>query len=99
MSDVSAGELFYQKVNQAFPEAVEETVEFRGEHTLVIRQEFLKDVASLLLRDDDELRCDLLEDIVADDMLPDFPRFAVNYHIYLHSKESPYSTKSASRGS
>jgi NADH-quinone oxidoreductase subunit C len=81
MSDVSTGELFYQKVNQAFPEAVEEAVEFRGEHTLVIRQEFLKDV-SLLLRDNEELRCDLLEDIVADDMLPDFPRYAVNYHIF-----------------
>jgi NADH-quinone oxidoreductase subunit C len=81
MSDVSTGDLCYQKVNQAFPEAVEERVEFRGEHTLVIRQEFLKDV-SLLLRDDEDLRCDMLEDIVADDMLPDFPRFAVNYHIF-----------------
>ena len=81
MSDMSSGELFFNKVSQAFPEAVEERIEFRGEHTLVIRQEFLKDV-SLLLRDDEELRCDLLEDIVADDMLPDFPRFAVNYHIF-----------------
>ena len=41
----------------------------------------MKDV-SLLLRDDEDLRCDMLEDIVADDMLPDFPRFAVNYHIF-----------------
>ena len=80
MSDVTTGELFSQKVRQAFPDAVEQTVEFRGEHTLVIRQEFLKDVC-LLLRDDEELCCDLLEDIVADDMLPEFPRFAVNYHI------------------
>lgn len=81
MSDVNVGELFYQKVNQAYPDAIEETVEFRGEHTLVIRQEFLKDVC-ILLRDDEELACNLLEDIVADDMLPEFPRFAVNYHIY-----------------
>lgn len=81
MSDVNTGELFFQKVNQRFPEAIEEAVEFRGEHTLVVRQEFLKDVC-LLLRDDEELACNLLEDIVADDMLPEFPRFAVNYHIY-----------------
>jgi NADH-quinone oxidoreductase subunit C len=81
MSDVTIGELFSQKVRGSFPDAIEETVEFRGEHTLVIRQEFLKDVC-LLLRDDEDLCCDLLEDIVADDMLPEFPRFAVNYHIF-----------------
>jgi NADH-quinone oxidoreductase subunit C len=81
MSDVNIGELFYQKVNQAYSDAVEEVIEFRGEYTLVVRQEFLKDVC-LLLRDDEELACTLLEDIVADDMLPEFPRFAVNYHMY-----------------
>jgi len=81
MSDVNSGQLFYEKVNRAFPDAVEEVVEFRGEHTLVIRQDSLKDVC-LLLRDDKDLACDLLEDIVADDMLPEFPRFAVNYHIF-----------------
>jgi NADH-quinone oxidoreductase subunit C len=81
MSDMNPGELFYQKVKKAYPDAIEEVVEFRGEHTLVVRQEFLKDVC-LLLRDDEDLACNLLEDIVADDMLPEFPRFAVNYHIY-----------------
>jgi NADH-quinone oxidoreductase subunit C len=81
MSDMNPGELFYQKVKKAYPDAIEEVVEFRDEHTLVVRQEFLKDVC-LLLRDDEDLACNLLEDIVADDMLPEFPRFAVNYHIY-----------------
>jgi len=47
----------------------------------VIKQEFLKEIC-LFLRDDEELKCDFLEDIVADDLLPNFPRFAVNYHIY-----------------
>lgn len=80
MSD-SAAELFYNKVNERFPDAIEEVVDFRGERTLVIAKEYLKAVCQFL-RDDDALQCNLLEDIVADDMLPDFPRFAVNYHIY-----------------
>jgi NADH-quinone oxidoreductase subunit C len=77
----SSAELFYDKVNNAFPGAVLEVVDFRGERTLVIEQKSVKDIC-LFLRDDEELKCDFLEDIVADDMLPDFPRFAINYHIY-----------------
>ncbi len=80
MSD-SAAELFYNKVNDNFPNAIEEVVDFRGERTLVIAKENLKAICQLL-RDDEALQCNLLEDIVADDLLPDFPRFAVNYHIY-----------------
>jgi NADH-quinone oxidoreductase subunit C len=34
------------------------------------------------LRDDDELQYNFLSDICADDLLPEFPRFAVNYHLY-----------------
>lgn len=77
----SAAELFYDKVNAAFPEAIEEVVDFRGERTLVVGREYLKAICQFV-RDDDALQCNLLEDIVADDMLPDFPRFAVNYHLY-----------------
>ena len=80
MSD-GAAELFYNKVNENFPNAIEEVVDFRGERTLVIDKENLKAICQLL-RDDEALQCNLLEDIVADDMLPDFPRFAVNYHLY-----------------
>ncbi len=81
----SSAELFVEKVNQAFPDAIIEIVDFRDERTLVIEQEYLKKVC-FLLRDDEELVCNYLEDIVADDMLPEFPRFAVNYHIYSISK-------------
>ena len=81
----SSAELFVEKVNQAFPDAIIEIVDFRDERTLVIEQEHLKKVC-FLLRDDEELVCNYLEDIVADDMLPEFPRFAVNYHIYSISK-------------
>jgi NADH-quinone oxidoreductase subunit C len=76
----SNSNLFEDKVSGAFPEALMEVVEFRGETTLVIDQEKLREVC-LFIRDDAELKCDLLEDIVADDMLPEYPRFAVNYHV------------------
>lgn len=80
MSDSSA-ELLYNKVNEKFPGAVEEVVEFRGEQTFVIVKEKLKEICTFL-HDDEALQFDLLEDIVADDMLPEFPRFAVNYHLH-----------------
>jgi NADH-quinone oxidoreductase subunit C len=80
MSD-GAAELFYSKVSENFPDAIEEVVDFRGERTLVVAKEHLKAICQLL-RDDEALQCNLLEDIVADDMLPDFPRFALNYHLY-----------------
>jgi NADH-quinone oxidoreductase subunit C len=74
-------ERIFDKVSSAFPEGIETVVDFRGERTLVIKQASLKGICQLL-RDDPDLQMNLLEDIVADDMLPDFPRFAVNYHIY-----------------
>jgi NADH-quinone oxidoreductase subunit C len=46
-----------------------------------VAQESLKAICQLL-RDDETMQFNLLSDIVADDMLPEFPRFAVNYHLY-----------------
>ena len=79
--ETGSADLFYEKVNDAFPGAIIEVVDFRDERTLVVSQDKLKDIC-LFLRDDEDLACDFLADIVADDMLPEFPRFAVNYHIY-----------------
>lgn len=76
-----APRLVVDKIRAAVPEAIEEVVEFRGELTLIVGREHLLEVGGLL-RDDPELQFDLLEDIVADDMLPELPRFAVNYHVY-----------------
>ncbi len=82
MSNVAGnGVLFFDKINNILPGAIEEVVDFRGESTLVVQQQNIKPVC-LILRDDADLQCNLLEDIVADDLLPEFPRFAVNYHIY-----------------
>lgn len=73
--------LVLEKVQAAFPKAIEEVVDFRGERTLIVEMGQVKAICKLL-RDDPNLQYNLLEDVVADDMLPDFPRFAVNYHIY-----------------
>jgi NADH-quinone oxidoreductase subunit C len=64
---------------EKFGDALEEQVDFRGERTFFIKQEDFTAVAQFLR---DELQFDLLEDIVADDFLPDYPRFAVSYHLY-----------------
>lgn len=74
-------ELVTEKVKGAFPDAVVDVVDFRGERTLVVDAAQLTDVCRLLF-DDKDLQYKLLEDIVGDDLLPDFPRFAVNYHVY-----------------
>lgn len=74
-------EIALDKLNTAYPDAVEEVYDFRGERTLYIQQAKLKP-ACLLLRDDADLRYNFLTDIVADDLLPEFPRFAVSYQLY-----------------
>lgn len=70
-----------EKINEAVPGAIEEVLEHRGERTLVIAQEHLKKVC-LFLKSDETFDFNFMSDISADDLLPDFPRFAVNYHIY-----------------
>jgi NADH-quinone oxidoreductase subunit C len=74
-------QLVTEKVEATFPDAVQEVLDFRGERTLVVDGDQIKEICQFL-RDDEELQFNLLEDIVADDLLPDFPRFAVSYHIY-----------------
>ncbi|MCA9865051.1 MAG: NADH-quinone oxidoreductase subunit C [Anaerolineae bacterium] len=74
------------KLRAALGEAVEDVGDFRGERTIYIRRDKIVD-ACRLLRDDPELRYNLLSDIVADDYLPDYPRFAVSYHLLsMHHK-------------
>jgi NADH-quinone oxidoreductase subunit C len=74
-------ELVVQKIETAVSNAIEEVEDFRGERTIFIKKDQLKNVC-FLLRDDEELQYNFLSDICADDLLPEFPRFAVNYHLY-----------------
>ncbi|MDX1664707.1 MAG: NADH-quinone oxidoreductase subunit C [Candidatus Promineifilaceae bacterium] len=74
-------DLVLEHVQEAFPDAIEEVVDFRGERTLIVDPKNVLPICQFL-RNDDDLQYNLLEDVVGDDMLPDFPRFAVSYHIY-----------------
>jgi NADH-quinone oxidoreductase subunit C len=74
-------ETVLNKLRTIYPDAIEEVQDFRGERTFYIPQARLKAVC-LLLRDDADLRYNFLTDIVADDLLPEFPRFAVSYQLY-----------------
>jgi NADH-quinone oxidoreductase subunit C len=78
---MSFDKLVVDRINTAVPNAIEETQEFRGEQTLFVAQNKLKAVCQLL-RDDEKLQFNFLSDVCADDLLPEFPRFAVNYHLY-----------------
>lgn len=73
-------QLVIKKITETFPQAIEDIADFRGEKTIYIKKEAIKNVCQLL-RDDEELQYNFLTDIVADDMLPDFPRFAVSYQL------------------
>jgi NADH-quinone oxidoreductase subunit C len=74
-------QLVVDKLKAAHPDVVEEVVDFRGERTLFVPKDKLKAVCQFL-RDDADLQYDFLSDIVADDYLPEFPRFALSYHLY-----------------
>ena len=72
---MNADQRVVEKIKAAFPDAIEETNDFRGEQTLTIQKEQLKGICQLL-RDDPDLSYKFLSDICADDFLPEFPRFA-----------------------
>jgi NADH-quinone oxidoreductase subunit C len=74
-------QLLVDKINEIASGSIEEIKDFRGQRTLYIKAGRLKKVCQLL-RDDEQLQYNLLSDICADDLLPDFPRFAVNYHLF-----------------
>ena len=74
-------DLVVQKIKGAFPNVIEDVKDFRGERTIFVEMNAVHDVLKLL-RDDEDLQFKMLEDIVADDYLEDFPRFHVSYHLY-----------------
>lgn len=69
-----------QKIQTYFPGAIQEKTEFRGEYTFTVEPHQLISICTLL-RDDPDLQYNFLSDICADDFLPEYPRFAVNYHL------------------
>ena len=67
-----------EAVQTRFPQAVVETVEFRGEQTLILQPELLLAVCSFLR---DSLQYSLLETVTAVDWPERVPRFDVVYHL------------------
>jgi NADH-quinone oxidoreductase subunit C len=80
---MNADQRVVEKIEATFPKAIEKTDNFRGEQTLYIQKEKLKEVCQLLL-DDPDLSYKFLSDICADDFLPQSPRFVLNYHLYTY---------------
>jgi NADH-quinone oxidoreductase subunit C len=62
------------------PNAISEVLEFRGETTLVVARNVLRDVAERC-RSDKDLQFNLLTDATSVDRYPLEPRFEVNYHL------------------
>ena len=60
--------------------AVAEVIEFRGETTIVVPRELLRETAARC-REDQELQYNLLTDATCVDRYPMEPRFEVNYHL------------------
>ena len=67
-----------EMVRERFPQAVVETVEFRGEQTIVLLPEHLVVVCAYLQKN---LRYNYLSDVTAVDWLERVPRFDVVYHL------------------
>ncbi|MDT8305866.1 MAG: NADH-quinone oxidoreductase subunit C [Anaerolineae bacterium] len=72
-------DLIVERVQESFPGTVDEVIDFRGERTLVTLPQHVRALCQFLC---DELQFDQLQDIVADDVYPQYPRFAVSYHLY-----------------
>ena len=79
---MTRNDLVVDKLRAALGAAVEEISDFRDERTIFVPKNKLIETCRLL-RDDPALRYNFLSDIVADDYLPDFPRFVVSYHLLL----------------
>jgi len=68
-------------IKEKFPQAVEETVCFRDEHTIRVKREHLLEV-SRFLKEDPASTFNFLSDLCGVDYMGREPRFEVVYHLY-----------------
>ncbi|MCB9098006.1 MAG: NADH dehydrogenase (quinone) subunit D [Anaerolineales bacterium] len=82
-------EKIIEKLTAKFPAALKDHSEFRGDTTLKIDAEHLREVASFL-KNDEDTQYNLLVDVYGTDRLKlgQTPRFAVNYELYSIPKNS-----------
>jgi NADH-quinone oxidoreductase subunit C len=69
-----------ERIQKAHPDALQATIRFRGELTLVIDRAALTDVCAFL-RDEPDLGFNYMCDLSAVDLWPENPRFEVNVHL------------------
>ncbi len=79
------GSVPLRRLIQLLPDALLATHADHGDATAVVRSERLPDVLSHL-KQDPELRFEMLSDVTAVDLLPRVPRFEVVYHLYSVAK-------------
>jgi NADH-quinone oxidoreductase subunit C len=72
---------FLSRLRERYAEAVVETSEFRGEQSCVIAKDKIVEVCTFL-RDDPNLRYDLLSDVCGIDMSTPVDRFGVIYNLF-----------------
>lgn len=80
------------RLREGFGEAVVSTHQFRGDASAIVRRERLLDICRWL-RDDPDLRFDMLLDVTAVDYLGRSPRFEVVYHFYSIEKNHRFRLK------
>lgn len=68
------------RLKELFPEAIQQTVCFRGELTVVIDRAAVTKVCTFL-RDDPDMGFNYMADLSAVDMWSEHPRFEVNVHL------------------
>jgi NADH-quinone oxidoreductase subunit C len=69
------------RLKERFADAVQEVSEVHGELTLVVSREQIVDICRVL-KDDPDLRYNMLMDVAGVDYLGREPRFEVVYHLY-----------------
>ena len=70
-----------ERLKEKFPQAVEETVYFRDEHTVRIGKKHLLEI-SRFLKEDPDYGFNFLSDLCGIDYMGREPRFEVVYHLY-----------------
>lgn len=80
MAENSSTNVVVDRLRSWSPNAISEVLEFRGETTLVIPRNVLRQVAERC-RGEKELQFNLLSDATCVDRYPLEPRYEVNYHL------------------
>ena len=74
------GNVVVERLRGWNPNAISEVIEFRGETTVVVPRNVVREVAKRC-REDKDLQFNLLSDATCVDRFPMEPRFEVNYHL------------------